>query len=228
MRFRPALIASLLALGATTQTANAAPCVGFTDVFDTDSFCGAVEWLKNRAVTTGCTATEYCPWTDVSRAAMALFMNRLGKAMTPIVLHKEHQVASNVTIGSPAGGVLLCQFDEDFPVTGYTRLARFHANVYGVPVVGPSWLVGWWKYSTDNGTNWTNVPNALTQRDWADYGQVAGFSVSAPPMELAVGTTYRFALFGSGMGSSYMYYPFGCQIEVVISNHNPLVSPLDQ
>jgi hypothetical protein len=159
---------------------------------------------------------------------MAQFMNRLGKVTTPVVLHKELYITTNLAIGSPAGGVLLCQTDEDFAVTGYARIARFSANVYGVPVSQYAWLIGWWKYSIDAGVNWDNVPNTTSQRDWAGPGQVVGFSVMAPPMELEVGTTYRFALFGSGMGGPYTFNPFGCQIEVVIANHNRTASPLDE
>ena len=41
---------------------------------------------KNRAITTGCTSTTlYCPTDNVSRLAMAAFMNRLGDALTPEV-----------------------------------------------------------------------------------------------------------------------------------------------
>lgn len=72
-----------LAFALATSPALAAPCAGFADVQDTDSFCTAVEWLKNRSITLGCAATLYCPGAAVSRAAMALFLNRLGSALTP-------------------------------------------------------------------------------------------------------------------------------------------------
>jgi hypothetical protein len=62
-----------------------APCGGFTDVTTGDIFCDASEWLKNRGVTTGCTATQYCPTQNVSRAQMALFMQRLGDAISPAI-----------------------------------------------------------------------------------------------------------------------------------------------
>jgi hypothetical protein len=62
-----------------------AACGGFTDVTTGDSFCNASEWLKNRGVTLGCTATTYCPSQTVTRAQMALFMQRLGDAIAPAV-----------------------------------------------------------------------------------------------------------------------------------------------
>lgn len=59
-----------------------APCGGFTDVLTSDSFCNSSEWLKNRGITLGCTATQYCPSQTVTRAQMALFMQRLGDAIS--------------------------------------------------------------------------------------------------------------------------------------------------
>jgi hypothetical protein len=50
----------------------------------------------------------------------------------------------------------------------------------------------------------------------------------APPMDLAAGTSYRFALVGSAMGGPYTFDVFGCQIQVVIDNRNPQSSPMDE
>ena len=69
-------------LGALALTAApavfAAPCAGFTDVQDSSGFCIHIEWLKNRAITLGCTATQYCPSDFVRRDQMAAFLYRLG------------------------------------------------------------------------------------------------------------------------------------------------------
>jgi hypothetical protein len=54
-----------LVIGDTTYdfeastTPAASNCGSFTDVAAGDSYCGSVEWLKNRGVTTGCTGTTY-------------------------------------------------------------------------------------------------------------------------------------------------------------------------
>ena len=64
-----------------STSASAAPCFGaspFTDVAAGETYCTSTEWLKNRNITLGCTATTYCPNDYVTRAQMALFMNRLG------------------------------------------------------------------------------------------------------------------------------------------------------
>ena len=39
-------------------SAHADPCVGFTDVSTSDSYCPNVAWLKNRAVTLGAPAAR--------------------------------------------------------------------------------------------------------------------------------------------------------------------------
>ncbi len=70
--------ATLVAALLVSPAAQAAPCAGFTDVDDTSAFCGSVAWMKNRAITLGCTATLYCPNDFVRRDQMAAFMYRLG------------------------------------------------------------------------------------------------------------------------------------------------------
>ena len=47
----------------------------------TSQFCPNVEWIRNRAVTLGCTSALYCPVDSVTRLQMAAFMNRLGTAL---------------------------------------------------------------------------------------------------------------------------------------------------
>ena len=60
--------------------ALATPCAGFTDVDSTASYCEAATFIKNKGVTTGCAAgTTFCPNDLVTRAQMALFMQRLAR-----------------------------------------------------------------------------------------------------------------------------------------------------
>lgn len=61
-------------------------CSGFADVATTDVFCNATEWLANRGVTLGCANGLYCPTGPVTRAQMALFMQRLGNAIATKIL----------------------------------------------------------------------------------------------------------------------------------------------
>ncbi len=71
-----------------TQTARAQFCPGvspwvFDDVAASDPFCGFITWMADNGITLGCQVIDanhrlYCPNANVSRAAMAAFMNRLG------------------------------------------------------------------------------------------------------------------------------------------------------
>ena len=88
------VVAVACALGA--GGASAQQCADFSDVLASSGSCAAVEWMKNRVITTGCVTppgqppgSYYCPLVDVTRSAMALFMHRLGKVLTPEVM-KDH------------------------------------------------------------------------------------------------------------------------------------------
>jgi hypothetical protein len=72
------LLAVVVLLTGLSTSASAAPCAGFTDVDDSSGFCTSIAWMKNRAITLGCTATQYCPSDFVRRDQMAAFMYRLG------------------------------------------------------------------------------------------------------------------------------------------------------
>src|SRR5687767_7859156 len=79
------------AMGLTVAAASGVTYVAFadhqfSDVPPTAIFHDAVDWMVNRGVTLGCTAGQFCPNDNVTRAQMALFMNRLGVALTPTLL----------------------------------------------------------------------------------------------------------------------------------------------
>ncbi|HEX4883455.1 MAG TPA: S-layer homology domain-containing protein [Casimicrobiaceae bacterium] len=112
------VVSTLLAAPA----AKAFPCgpgaSPFTDVPDVASYCTNVLWLRNAAVTVGCgTGTTYCPDDSVTRAQMALFMNRLAKTLTPEILLD--------TGGPPQGDldtdVFTCRSPSVFTVPPGTR-----------------------------------------------------------------------------------------------------------
>jgi hypothetical protein len=64
--------------------AQAQSCAPFTDVLASSSFCGNIQWLFNRGITQGCTATEYCPASFVRRDQIAAFLNRLADNLFPL------------------------------------------------------------------------------------------------------------------------------------------------
>ena len=66
---------------APVQAQNCAP---FTDVLASSGFCGNIQWLLNRGITQGCTATQYCPANFVRRDQIAAFLNRLADNLFPL------------------------------------------------------------------------------------------------------------------------------------------------
>jgi len=90
-RTRPRrLVAVLLtlAVGMALPGAIALASHQFTDVPDSNQFHADISAVKDAGVTTGCSATKYCPADFVTREQMAAFMNRLGAlgaGKTPVV-----------------------------------------------------------------------------------------------------------------------------------------------
>ncbi len=169
---RPSIIgATLLTLVSVVPSlpAAAAPCTGFTDVEASEPLCDPVTWLKNRAITLGCTGTTYCPHVFVTRGQIALFMQRLGRALIP--------ETSSVTWFNNAEAVDLQNGQTTFicasdPIQGAHPLgtvgqplqAYVHGLVSGIATAPVTWYADIW-YSTDNGTNWTRVGGGTSGGD---------------------------------------------------------------
>jgi len=202
--------------------AVAGECAGFTDVLDSETYCPSAQWLRNRGITLGCTATQYCPTSGVTRAQMALFMNRLGSALATDVRHRQAQLAS-VTLAAAAPGTLLCE-TANYTTLAFPRTARFTGTLAAQPTGAPATLQAYWRYTTDNGATWNYVGNWLVDQfptiATAAAGQVAAATVLAPPLDLATTTTYRFGLFADGAGATPAFGTIVCQIEVRIASNS--------
>ncbi len=99
--------------------AQAAPCAGFDDVDAADAFCPNVEWIRNRGITLGCTATLYCPTGAVSRLAMAAFLNRLEPQLPPQFIAANGAVLGpyvNVDVASNPNRALLRVEGDLYPI----------------------------------------------------------------------------------------------------------------
>jgi hypothetical protein len=130
----PSVLLVLVALSALVAPREGrAECAGFTDVdvggFLT-GFCPSVTWIKNRAITVGCTsATLYCPNESVARLSMAAFMNRLGNVFSPYVQSVE-DAGGALDLSNPTGPQSLkCQTTAPVPVTTYRRRTLVDAVV---------------------------------------------------------------------------------------------------
>lgn len=130
--------------------ALAAPCAGFGDVEDTSAFCGSVTWLKNRAVTQGCTsATLFCPSDAVSRLQMAAFMKRLGAALTPVSLQVEASTGALDLDVNP----VVCQ-TADFAAEEFERIAYADLR-FGATATASVGLAADLVMSLDAGATWS-------------------------------------------------------------------------
>ena len=218
---------------AASPAAWAQICAGFTDVPDDGptGFCPNVEWLKNRAITLGCTsATLYCPGSPVSRLAMAAFMNRLGTALTPVFLRKR-QTSAQLGALNYSAVQTVCVTDP-LVVTGFPRTAIITPLLNVFTADGGMDIEAKIVYSLGTApTTWLPVPSG----DGFAYGTL--YAAFTPPhdislrpftfMDLDVGSTYRFAVQGvrtAGTGQNANTY---CENHVQVVNRNGTGTPFD-
>lgn len=166
--------------------AAAAPCAGFADVDTTNPFCQNIEWIKNRKITLGCMPGFYCPFDPVQRQQMAAFMNRLGTALTPLIVQVDDVPGALDLDLSPVVCQTATQNIVDFP-----RRAMLDATFSGTAGAGVdvSMRVVW---SADGGGTWQNVSTAqsvtfVPSAQWSSASDLGS-------LDLAVGGTARFGV----------------------------------
>ena len=223
IRPRLAILLALAAMSFVASPLRAAPCVGFTDVDDQSPFCKNVEWLKNRAITLGCTTTNvYCPNQEVTRLSMSAFLNRLGNALTPVVLTSYNTGGTLDIDASP----LLCSTVDQTPT--------FPRTVHGIAVLGAGQGTGDKDFaigiveSTNSGATWTPVSPLSAMFVNANIRKTA--TVILPPRDLAVGTSYRWGIRVSRVaGSTTVGDPgaWHCQFQARLENRVTQTPPFD-
>jgi len=230
MRFLlPMAMACAAVLAASPGQSAAQSCAGFTDVASSSTFCPNVEWLKNRAITLGCTsATLYCPTDPVTRIAMAAFMNRLGKALSPEVLAAQASPGA-LTLPSSAPLATRC-VTGDSTVATYPRSATVYATLTGL---ADGNAVGWRAravYSTDGGTTWQATPGAVAGRASSAAGQWSGATAIAM-LDVAPNVAYRFAIQLArdelGPATTGQFVQSHCNVTATVDNRNGSSSPFD-
>ena len=200
---------------------TAAPCVGFVDVDDQipaqAAFCPSVEWIKNRGVTSGCTATEYCPASSVSRLAMAAFMNRLGNALTPTTLRVDTAPGA-VDLDANA---VVCQ-TTDVAIGGYPRQAVLDLT-FSAQAPGDVDIAADLVKSTDGGANWA-VLTAVGNRGWVPTGRW-GTLANLATTDLSVNDNVRFGVRVTRAGGAVDLSDSRCNLRVAIGSRTGSVSP---
>jgi len=215
------IAAFFLAAGFSTVL-QAATCAGFSDVDDTvvgTLFCQNVEWIKNRKVTAGCTGTTYCPNDPVSRLQMAAFMNRLGTALTPVLVRSEVASGALVLNTTPVVCATTEQLIEDFPRRAFLDVSLSATAPSGVDIA----LQG--VYSTNNGASWTplSAVQSLVSVPAAQWGQASDIGT----LDLNVGQSVRFGVqvARSGAGSVDLS-DSRCVLRALIGSRTGAASPL--
>jgi hypothetical protein len=217
---RVALATVALAAAVNATPAAAAPCAGFTDVDSTSGFCPNVEWLKNRAITLGCSSsTVYCPTDAVSRLAMAAFMNRLGTALTPVQLRVDTAPGA-VDLDT---NLVVCQ-TADFAATGFPRRAYVDAALSATSPADVN-LAADLAFSTNGGASWTNL-NTTANRGSVVANQWGGLS-DIGFVDVNVGQSVRWGLRmgrGGAAGTADLA-DSRCQLRVLVYSRNGAASP---
>ncbi len=173
--------------------ACAAGTSSFTDVPDGVNYCTNTQWLKNRAVTTGCnTGSTYCPNDAVTRASMALFLNRLGTALTPAVIFSENGIAA---FDPGVSGKHVCQ-TVDMTITDFPRTLMVNSSV-SMQVSAYVRMLSIIHISYDAGATWSGIPNGPNSIAHRNQGTSANDWMDIPNggmVDVNVGQTFRLGI----------------------------------
>jgi hypothetical protein len=190
----------------------------FSDVPTTAGYHDAVSWLATRAVTLGCASGLYCPDASVTRAQMALFMNRLGKALSPILIGVRAGDTAAIDIDAT---LHLCQTGAHTPT--YPQRAKvsvwfsMHAAGLATAQIRPA-------YTINAGASWNalTLPGAIPRAS-ASATDEWGFASDHDYLNLDAGTDYVFAVRVSRDAAGGTVDPdnWRCKIIVELTNRNP-------
>lgn len=187
-RISTALIACF-ALAAPTAFAQS--CGVFTDVPAVSPFCANVTWLRNRAITLGCSATQYCPSDPVTRLQMAAFFNRLANALDPITVRVE-QTGGALDL---TNAQVICQTPPQAIQTPRKFMLHGVFSARGAPdgdvLVTPMMSVNGGPFGNLNQTNAAMTVRATV---WHSTALMAS-PQPGPSYNLQVGDTYTFGIY---------------------------------
>ncbi len=211
------LFVALGAIAALVSTGIVRASHLFSDVPTTAGYHDAVSWLATRAITLGCGSGVYCPDANVTRAQMALFMNRLGKTLSPTLIGA---TGSGMTLDID-GALNLCQTAPVMPT--YPQRAKvdvwfsMRASGFASVRVRPY-------YSTDGGVNWQEMTvfGAIGRASASATGEW-GFAADHDYLNLDAGTTYLFAVRvdRDTAGGTADADEWGCKTVAQVTNRNP-------
>jgi len=222
-----------VALVLSAGVASAAICPGpssFTDVAPTDIFCTDAQWLANRGVTTGCAPDLYCPTDNVTRAQMALFMQRLGTALSPVSLRTSavNQLVNPISSATqpPSSADVWCA-TEPVEVASYPRLVVVSGFVSMATGAGGARMQVYTATSTNNGATWARFGSlAFNQQDMEAF--IAHSFPVAAHIPMAAGTTLRVAVFPRKHAGVATSIGLGeCELNLLVFSQTGATPPYD-
>jgi hypothetical protein len=208
-------LAASLAFAVVPCTALAAPCAGFSDVDTSSPFCVDVEWLKNRAVTVGCTVGTYCPEQFLTRLQMALFMRRFARVVEPEFASVQDLNAFGA-INTPQG--IVCE-TPTIDATNYSRTATPVSTMllHGGPGIND--VAATLVYRTPPNTLWQawGPPSRTANQP----GQPVSQAPAGLPLAMSAGSNYAFAIrTNGGTGVTPVVSIGQCALVVRVDNRN--------
>lgn len=220
----PVLLAAAALFGAAPASAQSCNAV-FSDVPANDPFCTNVEWIYNRGITQGCSATAFCPANFVTRGEMAAFLARLGQLQDPVKLASpDSGTPAVISLTGPTFSNVTCQ-TPDYTVAGFPRSASFRGFLSGSAVADQTVIVDV-VASFDAGQSWVLTRNAVSGATFPALG--AASVVAFGRLDLAVGQSVRFGIAPTATGPqtspSLTAY---CGLDVEIRSRTGSASPLD-
>ena len=132
----------------------------FTDI-SASPFAGDILWLYDSGITSGCTATTYCPNASVTRGQMAAFLDRalnLPATSTDYFTDDATSIFEGDINRLAAAGITKgCSLTAFCPTANVTRgqMAAFLVRAFGLPATSTDY------FTDDNGTLFEGDINAL-------------------------------------------------------------------
>ena len=195
-----------------------ASCGGFTDVSGSANYCNAVEWLGNRGVTLGCSAGLYCPNDTVTRAQMALFMNRLGNALEPAIGELQGSTGALNLDSQP----IVCQTSA-IAAAKYPRMTTINWTFSG-QATGAVQFDGRLVASVSGGATWSGIDSRFmrgSSEATAAWVPLAGNNAYSLP----AGASVQFGLQLDRVSGAANFNASNCHMQTVTFSQTGGISP---